>query len=99
MSSPLSSLLLVDHSPGLCAAAGLGHTPFPWPYASGWNCLCASGGEKACQSLGCLGVMKMMWLAPGIWAYLGWEGILGRSDITLTLAKPVANSVVGFLCD
>lgn len=81
----MSSLWLVDHSPGLCAAIGLGHTSFLWPYSSSWNCVCASKGErapKACESLGCFVVMKTVWLAAGARAYLGWEGILGRSVIT-----------------
>lgn len=65
--------------------------------------MCLRGRErapKACYFLECLVVVEMMWLAAGIWAYLGWKETLeGLIINSLSLTKPVSKCVCGLLCE
>lgn len=98
VSSLVTSLLLVPPSRPLCNCRIRPH-----PLLLGWNYVPQGGKErapKAYQSLKWLVVMEMVWIAPGIWVYLGWKGTLGRTDIPHFLSTDLFSSLlVEFLCE
>lgn len=98
MSSLLNSLLLEGHSPDLCAAAGLGHTPALGSVLLAGISTGLSG--RVHLRLARPGSAEWSWRLCGLLlAYLGWKGTLGRVICSPFSHQPDASSLLVFLCE